>query len=137
MAPSSLGVLNLSFNKLSKLPSALGASPVLQQMYLANNRCGLTNTKLGVPCGCFPYRTPTSLHVSRAGRVHPDTRYAASRMLYWCCIDSPGLTPCDLTHSLAPHRLEELPPSFSQLPMVDLFLSENEFTTIPKAVLGA
>ncbi len=38
MIPQHLGVLNLSFNRLRKLPSALGGAPVLQQMYLANNQ---------------------------------------------------------------------------------------------------
>jgi len=37
VVPEHLGVLNLSFNKLKVLPAALGKSPVLQQMYLANN----------------------------------------------------------------------------------------------------
>ncbi|GLC42496.1 hypothetical protein PLESTF_000760700 [Pleodorina starrii] len=37
ITPQHLGVLNLSFNRLSRLPPALGAAPVLQQMYLANN----------------------------------------------------------------------------------------------------
>lgn len=36
----------------------------------------------------------------------------------------------------ARRRLTDLPHTFSKLPMVDLFLSENEFTTIPKAVMG-
>jgi Leucine-rich repeat (LRR) protein len=66
VTPEHVGVLNLSFNRLASLPAALGSSPVLQQMYLANN------------------------------------------------------------------ELTDLPESFSQLPMVDLFLSENRFTTIPK-----
>lgn len=70
VVPEHLGVLNLSFNRLSQLPKALGSAPVLQQMYLANN------------------------------------------------------------------QLTDLPDTFSKLPMVDLFLSENLFTTIPKAVLG-
>ena len=68
--PEHLSVLNLSFNRLSQLPKALGGAPVLQQMYLANN------------------------------------------------------------------QLTDLPDTFSKLPMIDLFLSENLFTTIPKAVLG-
>ena len=38
VAPASLGVLNLSFNNLAKLPDALGGASVLQQMYLANNK---------------------------------------------------------------------------------------------------
>ena len=38
MVPEHLGVLNLSFNRLRVLPSALGGAPVLQQMYLANNQ---------------------------------------------------------------------------------------------------
>ncbi len=38
VTPASLGVLDLSFNKLTTLPAALGKAPVLQQMYLANNR---------------------------------------------------------------------------------------------------
>ncbi|KAG1676077.1 hypothetical protein FOA52_014942 [Chlamydomonas sp. UWO 241] len=37
VTPEHVGVLNLSFNRLASLPAALGASPVLQQMYLANN----------------------------------------------------------------------------------------------------
>jgi len=70
IVPGSLGVLNASFNKLKELPSSLGSSPVLQQMYLANN------------------------------------------------------------------QLSDLPESFASLPIVDLFLSENEFTRIPRALLG-
>ena len=38
VVPEHLGVLNLSFNRLRVLPSALGGAPVLQQMYLANNQ---------------------------------------------------------------------------------------------------
>jgi hypothetical protein len=38
VVPASLGVLNLSFNKLQWLPAALGNAPVLQQLYLANNQ---------------------------------------------------------------------------------------------------
>ena len=38
MVPEHLGVLNLSFNRLTTLPKALGKAPVLQQMYLANNQ---------------------------------------------------------------------------------------------------
>lgn len=63
-------MLNLSFNRLTSLPSALGTSPVLQQLYLAHN------------------------------------------------------------------RLNDLPRSFAVLPMVDLFLSENEFDKVPTAVLA-
>ncbi len=37
---------------------------------------------------------------------------------------------------LANNRLVTLPESYAGLPMVDLFLSENDFTTVPKAVLG-
>ncbi|GAX75982.1 hypothetical protein CEUSTIGMA_g3425.t1 [Chlamydomonas eustigma] len=37
VVPEHLGVLNLSFNKIKVMPKALGNSPVLQQMYLANN----------------------------------------------------------------------------------------------------
>ncbi|KAG2436697.1 hypothetical protein HXX76_006225 [Chlamydomonas incerta] len=70
VTPQHLGVLNLSFNRLTSLPAALGAAPVLQQMYLANN------------------------------------------------------------------RLADLPRTFACLPMVDLFLSENEFEKVPVAVLG-
>eukprot|EP00983_Pelagomonas_calceolata_P072361 1151681-Pelagomonas_calceolata.AAC.4 len=32
--------------------------------------------------------------------------------------------------------LSDLPESFASLPIVDLFLSENEFTRIPRALLG-
>ncbi len=34
------------------------------------------------------------------------------------------------------YRLTDLPDTYASLPMVDLFLSENDFTTVPKAVLG-
>ncbi|EFJ43577.1 hypothetical protein VOLCADRAFT_96185 [Volvox carteri f. nagariensis] len=50
ITPQHLGVLNLSFNRLASLPPALGASPVLQQMYLANNRL----TDLPRTFACLP-----------------------------------------------------------------------------------
>jgi Leucine-rich repeat (LRR) protein len=37
---------------------------------------------------------------------------------------------------LANNQLTDLPSSYAKLPMVDLFLSENLFTTVPKAVFG-
>ncbi|GLI66638.1 hypothetical protein VaNZ11_010474 [Volvox africanus] len=50
ITPQHLGVLNLSFNRLASLPPALGAAPVLQQMYLANNRL----TDLPRTFACLP-----------------------------------------------------------------------------------
>jgi len=38
VVPTSLGVLNVSFNSLKRLPSSLGDAPVLQQLYVANNQ---------------------------------------------------------------------------------------------------
>ena len=39
-------------------------------------------------------------------------------------------------HSASLCRLSDLPFSFSNLPIVDLFLSENEFVHVPKAIVG-
>ncbi|PNH11205.1 Leucine-rich repeat protein SHOC-2 [Tetrabaena socialis] len=50
ITPQHMGVLNLSFNRLASLPAALGAAPVLQQMYLANNRL----TDLPRTFACLP-----------------------------------------------------------------------------------
>ena len=50
--------------------------------------------------------------------------------------DALGGAPVLQQMYLANNNLGTLPDSFAKLPMVDLFLSENDFTTIPKAVMG-